>query len=512
MRIAIGSKSDSVLTSIMTPIAKNGHRTFRITNFKSLDLSRFEIAFIDLDNLPGDKDELKRACSNTGKTLVVGISRNNEVCDEFRGLMTINKKPLTNNDIKKYIEDTRKIIGSNYTINDSQNRVVDALGVSINKEQKSGVLTDDEQKEILKNKILKSSADIKSEKDFLYDIDIGDVIVPEKKVVYIQPPSIIPNFFVDEALTRYRRKKLQQLGITEEEIEQRILELNERKIRKDSVKRISDSQKKKDELLARLKRGDIYREALKREEEKQKPAIRERQESVAQEKDAEKKPFSLGGFIKDRIFEPDEEAEKPKIEGGPDKKEAEQKNNFSESKKDTVPEIREEKPASGKIIPEPESREEKKNIQDYGISEEKEAEIKKKLSLLRSRRKTPNPDSAGTDVQENSENSLSKNANPVDTDSRYEIHEDKQGQDGSEDKRLQEIDRAITKLGGHRESIQNKADPRIVKNNSEADLTQKLPNHSLFELVRNKVGSAPIEDEKTKRKKEMAKRVKPPSR
>lgn len=154
MRIAIGSKSDSVLASIMTPIAKNGHRTFRITNFRSLDLSRFEIAFIDLDNLPGDKDELKRVCSNTGKTLVVGISRNDEVCDEFRGLMTINKKPLTNNDIKKYIEDTRKIIGSNYTINDSQNRVVDALGVSINKEQKSGVLTDDEQKEILKNKIL----------------------------------------------------------------------------------------------------------------------------------------------------------------------------------------------------------------------------------------------------------------------------------------------------------------------------------------------------------------------
>lgn len=167
------------------------------------------------------------------------------------------------------------------------------------------------------------------------------------------------------------------MGITEEEIEQRILELNERKIRKDSVKRISDSQKKKDELLARLKRGDIYREALKREEEKQKPAIRERQELVAQEKDAEKKPFFLGGFIKNRIFEPDEEAEKPKVEGGPGKKETEQKNNFSESKKDIVPKIREEKPASEKIIPEPESREEKKNIQDYGISEEKEAEIKR---------------------------------------------------------------------------------------------------------------------------------------
>lgn len=512
MRIAIGSKSDSVLSSIMTPIAKNGHRTFRITNFKSLDLSRFEIAFIDLDNLPGEKDELKRACSNTGKTLVVGISRNDEICDEFRGLMTINKKPLTNNDIKKYIEDTRKIIGSNYTINDSQNRIVDALGVSVNKEQKSGVLTDDEQKEILKNKILKSSADIKSEKDFLYDIDIGDVIVPEKKVVYIQPPSIIPNFFVDEALTRYRRKKLQQLGVTEEEIERRILELNERKTRKDSAKRISDSQKKKDELLARLKRGDIYREALKREEEKQKPAIIERQEPVSQKKDVEKKPFSLGGFIKDRIFEPDEETEKPKAESKPEKKEAEPKSKLLESKKDPVSETREEKPVSEKIISEPEPQEEKKNIQDYGISEEKEAEIKKKLSLLRSRKKTPKPGNADVYVQENSKNKLNEKVNPVDADSQYEIHEDETGPAIPEDKRLQEMDRAITKLGGHKESIQNKTDPRVVKNNSEADLTQKLPNHSLFELVRNKVGSAPIEDEKTKRKKEMAKRVKPPSR
>lgn len=507
MRIAIGSKSDSVLSSIMTPIAKSGHRTFRITNFKSLDLSRFEIVFIDLDNLPGDKDELKRACSGSEKILVVGISRNDEVCDEFRGLMTIKKKPLTNNDIKKYIEDTRKIIGSNYTINDSQNRVVNALGVSINKEHKSGVLTDDEQKEILKNKILKSSVDIKSEKDFLYDIDIGDVIVPEKKVVYIQPPSIIPNFFVDEALTRYRRKKLQQLGITEEEIEQRIIELNERKVRKDSAKRISDSQKKKDELLARLKRGDIYREALKKEEERQKPAVIEKQESVSQKKDVEKKPFSFGGFIKDRIFESDEEAENKS-----EKKEIEPKSKLFESKKDAVSEIEEETSIPGKIISEPEPQEEKKNIQDYGISEEKEAEIKKKLSLLRSRKKTPKPENADVYVQENSKNNLNKKVNPVEADSRYEIHEDETGQVVPEDKRLQEMDRAITKLGGHKEGIQNKTDPRVVKNNSEADLTQKLPNHSLFELVRNKVGSAPIEDEKTKRKKEMAKRVKPPSR
>ena len=555
MKVAICTTNESIMLNLVSMVAKNGCKFTKVKKYSLENVKSHDICIFDFDNLKDYLDTIKKDAQQMGEMLLIGISRSDDILDMFRPLMNVEKKPFLLNTFSEYKASIKELAQSEYVINKDTERIYDSLGIKISDLLDEEMLSNEEKLSLLKEKISKSKTKIVPESEFIENIGISNIPIPEPKVV--ESVIKINNIFEDNALLMYRTSKLKKLNLSPIEIEEKLRILTEKQAAQNSKPNNSSSE----DLLNRLKSGyfstkknvipntskpqlpsldevmkkqnqhtqkeqntldvtpkeSVHIEENKTEENRLKEELKDKPKEKSifdtEFSEIDKKYMMDDSIIEDSLPEVKEELTtlpKPKIES---KHESKIDSDYVDS---SIYEIKEdeiieddvaEKPIVEKpIIEEIVKNKETINETPYSsIPTEKEAMIKEKLAKLKSLRRE-NIDVEKPEIPPIKEPPTEKN-----------ILEDdfvlEQPKTTKKEEELFELDTALTRMGGNRPQKENKQPQTSIKHNNDGNLTDKLPKSSLFDLIKDKVAAAPPkEDAAERRKREIDKKTRPPRR
>jgi hypothetical protein len=227
INVGIVSNNDKVAFNMASVVCKVGAHCDRVREYSFEKIKTFDIVVIDLDNIGAMADNIKKTSAGFKNIIVAGFSRNQEIMDDFRPLMEVKTKPFRNEHILTFIDNLKHIVKNDTVVNTEENPIYTQTGNPVAEQDplNTDIFSNEEMSARL-TKIINEKYHGPSEKQFLKQIHLDDVVMQQKEtVITIAEPIKQINFadqFVDDALIMYRAKKLRSLRLAPDEIKNRV--------------------------------------------------------------------------------------------------------------------------------------------------------------------------------------------------------------------------------------------------------------------------------------------------
>lgn len=249
MRVGVYSCNNNLCESMLGMAVNCGCKICRICEYDKSKLKGNDILIIDLDKCP-DSDNLDKTIKELQETIIIGISRDENLLEKYKNDIFVEKKPLNQKTLRSYVEKVKSKYSNNQIVNKDKDRVYTELGTKIADDFDSLDVPFQEKIDLLKRKIHDSYKG-PNEKTFLNNTGLDKIKFPDGINV-----NISEKVKKDDALTKYRIKKLKSLNLTTKEIDDKIEELNlanQRKTVDNTVKfKVINEQQ---DILRKLKSG-----------------------------------------------------------------------------------------------------------------------------------------------------------------------------------------------------------------------------------------------------------------
>lgn len=474
MKVAICTTNQSIMINLVSMVAKDGCKFTKVQNYSMNSIKSNDICILDLDNLKDYYNKIKEDLPLMQEILFIGISRNSDVLDIFRPLINVEQKPFSKDTFNHYKDMIKETTKSDLIINKDSDRIYNNLGVSLNSLLDEDILTKTDKEQLLYKKIEKAKTYIKSEEEFITDIGLSTVKMPEFEE--ITSFVIDETFFEDIALNMYRKSKLRKMNLTISEINNKIDLLNN-KFKKENITKETKS----------ISVIDKFKEKKIQEEKRQQALLQQKQKQLTVQTEVNTEPIS------NEIEEPLDEIDKKYL-----------MESESEIEKANI-----------NIPSESDNKSENLQILDVKLTPEQEALINNRLRNLRKQPPKPKPkpkpkpqEQIQPEINISNETVISESVPKVE----IPIKSDEKEQEL--EKILKEADKVLDRLNTSNHSPnKNKPKKEVIEHNSNNDLMKQLPNNSLLSLLKDKmVTEMPVTNSRKDRKKELERKIKPPRR
>ena len=227
INVGIVSNNDKVAFNMASVVCKVGAHCDRVKEYSFEKIKTFDIVIFDLDNIGDLSDQIKKNSSGFEDIVVAGFSRSQEIMDDFRPIMDVKTKPFRNEHILAFIENLKHVVKNDNIVNTEENPVYTKTGNAV--AEQDPLNTDVFSNAELSSRLVKIINDKykgPSEKEFLKQIHLDDVVVQPKETVVtvgeVRRVIDLTEQFIDDALIMYRAQKLRKLKLAPDEIKNRV--------------------------------------------------------------------------------------------------------------------------------------------------------------------------------------------------------------------------------------------------------------------------------------------------
>lgn len=268
MLVSICTTKETVMTTLVSMVANYGCKFTKLRTFNYEDIKCSDICILDLDNLKEFHDNIKKDINVLNEIIIIGISSSDEILNEFKDYFNIEKKPFNSKTFISYKEKIKEEYNSEFTINKDSDLIYNKLGIKKSDLLNADNLSSETLIDTLRHKINKQES-ILSEDDYFKSLDIGEISIPDTKAKRKQ--KIVDNNIVkyeDKALEKYRLYKLKSLNLSPFEIEQQLNILKVARDEKKANERKNKNEQHRNNLLEKLKSGELVNKNKHAEEPK----------------------------------------------------------------------------------------------------------------------------------------------------------------------------------------------------------------------------------------------------
>lgn len=290
MKVGIYSNNAQVNTALISMCANCGCKVQKILKYTPGVFKGSDLIIIDLDNCDDSKNILSDEIQSMPEIVFVGVSKDLDIIDNYRGIMNVERKPFNTNIFKRYKDFVLKRLESTIVATKEEDRIYDEFGINLADTFNNSQIDNKERLEILK-KTIKEQSKYDSEEVFLKKIGLGDVEFNDRKKRPIEQIDIQKEINTD-AIVKYRIRKLKLMNLSNKDVDDKINELINSNIAV-SITRPKMTSGEQD-ILSKLRkqgqRASAFQERKKEMEAKktlEKPPIKPPEKPVIQEKPKE---------------------------------------------------------------------------------------------------------------------------------------------------------------------------------------------------------------------------------
>jgi len=451
LKVGIYSNNAQVNTALVSMCASCGCKVQKILTYNKEQFKGSDMVLIDLDNCNDGKDVLENDVQTMPEIVFIGISKDLDLLDTYRGIMNVERKPFSNKVFKHYKDLVLKRLETTIVITKEENRIYDEFGINLGATFSNSNIAIEERLSVLKSTI-KDKSNYDSEAVFLKKIGLDQVEYREGKKIPLEILDIEKEIHKD-AIVRYRIRKLKMMNLSNKDVDDKINEIINANINV-SINRPKISSGEQDILSKLRRRGERGRSFQERKKELERNRETKINEIPGNEKQIiAEPPAKKPEPVNDKIVEtPKEETKKPVLnkpilsnDGPPLKKpDAIKRPMVSLGAKDTKEEKTEQKPS---------------------VSEPPKRPTFAKPQLLLD-------NDIKTDEQETKqpEKSVSKQTSQADDDALAKFRADKE----SGRRKLEERKAQLSSNQHNKTNTMNISEDRIIKDNSENAFGESL--------------------------------------
>jgi hypothetical protein len=231
INVGIISEKESVAFHMASVVCKAGAHAERFDGYVFDNIKKFNIVIIDLDNAQASYENIKKTAAGIKDIIVAGFSRSNELLDEYRPIISVFLKPFKTDHFLTFVADLKQLTKTEQVVNTEETPVYKPTGQHIVQDDliNTEVFSDKEMTQKLA-KIINEKYNGPSEDEFLQNIGLSDVVIVKKPEVLIEIKPLVDQIdhsrqFVDDALIKYRAKKLRERKMSTQDVLNKVREL-----------------------------------------------------------------------------------------------------------------------------------------------------------------------------------------------------------------------------------------------------------------------------------------------
>lgn len=231
INVGIISEKESVAFHMASVVCKAGAHAERFDGYVFDNIKRFNIVIIDLDNAQASYENIKKSAAGIKDIIVAGFSRNNDLLDEYRPILSVYLKPFKTDHFLNFVADLKQVAKTENVVNTEAIPVYQPTGKHVVQDDpiNTEVFSDKEMSQKLA-KIINDKYSGPSEDEFLKSIGLNDVVIVKKPEVSVVIKPIVDQIdysrqFVDDALLKYRAKKLRERQMSTKDVLSKVREL-----------------------------------------------------------------------------------------------------------------------------------------------------------------------------------------------------------------------------------------------------------------------------------------------
>ena len=131
MKVGIYSNNAQVNAAIVSMCANNGCKIQKLLKYNRFDFKGCDMVIIDLDNCTDGKQFLEKDVPEMPEIVFLGISKELDIIDNFRGIMNVEKKPFLDKIFKHYQQFVLDRLESMNVVTKEENRIYDEFGINL---------------------------------------------------------------------------------------------------------------------------------------------------------------------------------------------------------------------------------------------------------------------------------------------------------------------------------------------------------------------------------------------
>ena len=220
MKVGIYSNNAQVNTALVSMCASCGCKVQKILKYNKEQFKGSDMILIDLDNCEDSKDVLDEDIQSMPEIVFIGISKDLDLLDNYRGVMNVERKPFSNKVFKHYKDLVLKRLEATIVITKEENRIYDEFGINLGATFSNSNIAIEDRLSVLKNTI-KEKSNYDSEEVFLKKIGLDNIEYREAKKVSLERIDIQKEINTD-AIVKYRIRKLKMMNLSNKDIDNRI--------------------------------------------------------------------------------------------------------------------------------------------------------------------------------------------------------------------------------------------------------------------------------------------------
>ena len=220
MKVCIYSNNAQVNTALVSMCASCGCKVQKLLKYDKDLLKGSDMVLIDLDNCSDSKDILEDDIQDMTEIVFIGISKDLDILDNYRGIMNVERKPFSNKVFKHYKDLVFKRLESTIVITKEENRIYDEFGINLGATFSNSNIAIEDRLSVLK-KAIQEKSNYDNEEVFLKKIGLGDIEYREKKKIPL-PVIDIQKEINTDPIIKYRIRKLKMMNLSNKDIDSKI--------------------------------------------------------------------------------------------------------------------------------------------------------------------------------------------------------------------------------------------------------------------------------------------------
>lgn len=223
MKVGIYSNNAQVNTALISMCANCGCKVQKILKYSPGIFKGSDLIIIDLDNCDDSKDILSDEIQNMPEIVFVGLSKDLDIIDNYRGIMNVERKPFSSSIFKRYKDFVLKRLESTVVATKEEDRIYDEFGINLADTFNNSKISKEERLDALR-KTIKEQSNYDSEEVFLKKIGLDNIEFNDKKKRPLEQIDIKKEISTD-AIVKYRIRKLKMMNLSNKDVDDKINEL-----------------------------------------------------------------------------------------------------------------------------------------------------------------------------------------------------------------------------------------------------------------------------------------------